>query len=138
MLPLVKEFISIWILKIGLEVSWIHKIIAKKWNEDKLLKFSESTKEPLRIGSSKLDMNSSFDGKISCIQYFKEALNPSQIHHFMDCDKVEVFMASKCPKNFYYIDGLCYYFHTVPMQFQEAEHFCMSILNEVGWILIFL
>ena len=76
-------------------------------------------------------MNSSFDGKISCIQYFKEALNPSQIHHLMDCDKDEVFIASKCPKNFYYIDDLCYYFHTMPMQFQEAEHFCMSILNEV-------
>ena len=76
-------------------------------------------------------MNSNFDGKISCIQYFKEALTPSQIHHFMDCDQAAVYKVSKCPDDFHYIDGLCYYFHTIQLPFQEAELFCMSRLNEV-------
>ena len=86
--------------------------------------------EILRIGGSKLDMHSNFDGKISCIQYFKQALTLSQIHNFMKCDKAEAYKTPKCPQQFHYINGLCYYFPNIQLTFPQAEVFCLSSLNE--------
>ena len=93
--------------------------------------FLESTRKTLRIGGSKLETNSNFDGKLSCFQYFNMALTPSQIHHSMNCDLASAYKTSSCPEHFHDIDGLCYYFPSIQLSFSEAELFCMSPFDEV-------
>ena len=125
-----KEYILMWKVQNGLKVPFLFSNFSATVSCSNLI-LLESTRETLRIGGSKLEIDSNFDGKLSCLQYFKEALTPSQIHHFMNCDIASAYKISSCPEHFHDIDGLCYYFPSIQLSFSEAELFCMSPFDEV-------
>ena len=126
-----KEYILMWKVQNGLQVYFYLLITIQQFHVLYNSIFLESTRETLRIGGSKLETNSNFDGKLSCFQYFKKALTPSQIHHFMNCDLASAYKTSSCPEHFHDINGLCYYFPSIQLSFSEAELFCMSPFDEV-------
>ena len=50
----------------------------------------------------------SFQGSVSCLQFFKEGLSPQEIHHYKKCPSVVEWKSTPCPNGHYYYDGMCY------------------------------
>ena len=51
----------------------------------------------------------SFQGSLSCLQLFKQGLNPAQLKHHKKCPTASSRVHSTpCPDGGYYYDGMCY------------------------------
>ena len=68
----------------------------------------------MRIGSSHPETVArgqealNFQGSISCLQIYTDALNPAHVHFASGCRKAADHKVTPCPPLFEYYDGMCY------------------------------
>ncbi len=82
---------------------------------------------PIRIaGLNDTGGGAGFDGKISCIQIYDEALDLATVHYKKECpDASEQIHTDPCPKGYDYYEGQCYHVSINPKKFSNAEVSCL-------------
>ncbi len=84
----------------------------------------------IRIGASNrtASFNRGFDGFLSCVQMFSEALDPATIHwkkYCPDMDQKEEVLREPCNPGHHFYDGQCYWISKEEKTYREAEVACL-------------
>jgi hypothetical protein len=84
----------------------------------------------VRIGGDAHHNGSPFDGSISCLQVYVDALDPATINWKKHCPDLPVAkQATPCPVGYNYFDGQCYKVAATQATFSQAEVQCLPEKN---------
>ncbi len=86
---------------------------------------------PIQIGNNR-DMDSSFSGGVSCIQFFEEALDEATAHYKSKCKDLlptSLTQPEPCPDDWIFYDGQCYLVSLSKEVFSKAEVKCLPNVN---------
>ncbi len=90
-------------------------------------------KGPLRIGSRPDPEKESFDGRISCLQIYDDALDQATVHYKSTCKDADssLLKTSPCTDGYDYYEGQCYYVSLSKDTFSKAEVKCLPKVDSL-------